>query len=155
MMQTVKKWILIATASLLLIVGLDGCTQNNGDIGPWFGTWKLDSMTINGAPDTEYAGNVLWKFQANLLSMIRVFGSHEQYEMYGTWSEPQPGVLRIEFIYSDDAEPEGSMKYSPLPETHLPPGISDLDILEMKGSRLYLRYLSAGGTVYEYRLTKW
>lgn len=154
MIRALRHWIVMALVAVVMS-GICGCTHNNGDIGPWFGTWKLDGITINGAPDTEYAENVLWKFQSNLMAMIRLLGNHEQYEMYGTWSEPQPGVLRIIYIYSDIDAPEGSMKYSPLPETHLPPGVSDLTVLEMKGSTLRLEYRADDGTVYTYRLTKW
>ena len=142
-------------AVMISAVCIGGCTHNDGDIGPWFGTWKLDSMTVDGVQDTEYADNVIWKFQANIMSIVRVSENHGRYEVYGTWCEPQTDVLRIEFIYSDNNTPAGTMRYSPLPETHLPPGISDLDILEMKSGKLHLEYQSPDGTVYGYFLTKW
>jgi len=154
-MIRIVKHIIALFMLAVALMPLAGCTHNNGDIGPWFGTWKLDAMTIDGVPDTEYDDNVIWKFQANLMSMIRLLGNHEQYEMYGTWCQPSADVLRIEYIYSDDDAPEGSMKYSPLPETHLPPGVSDLTILKLDGKQMRLEYRSADGVVYGYKLTKW
>ena len=29
------------------------CTHNNGDIGPLFGTWALDCMSIDGEPQPQ------------------------------------------------------------------------------------------------------
>jgi hypothetical protein len=87
--------------------------------------------------------------------MVRVIGQHEQYEMYGTWSEPSAGVLRLSYIYSDDNDGVGSMKYSPLPETHLPTGVSDLKVLKLKGKHMQLEYIATDGIVYGYMFTKW
>lgn len=154
MIRMLKNTI-ISSMMAIMLLSVAGCTRNNGDIGPWFGTWKLDAMTINGAPDAEYADNVFWQFQSNLIVMTRLLGNHEQYDMPGTWCQPEPGVLRIEYVYSDDDAPQGSMKYTPLPETHLPWGVSDLTILEMKGKTLRLEYRSTEGVVYGYNFTKW
>ena len=38
--------------ALLTLVGLSGCTHNDGDIGIWFGTWMVEDIT-GGAADFE------------------------------------------------------------------------------------------------------
>ena len=35
---------------------MSGCTHNNGDIGPWFGTWQVTGIDADGAPLAEYDG---------------------------------------------------------------------------------------------------
>jgi len=76
-----------------------GCTQNNGDIGEWFGEWHLRSIEINGTDDASYTGDVLWKFQNNIVEMVVVNDTgHSHTEHYGTWSADGsvliPEVLR-------------------------------------------------------------
>ena len=73
-MKTLQH-ILIA---LLALVGLSGCTHNEGDIGPWFGTWMVEDIT-GGASDFE--------FQGKMCTVIYIDNKHNQLVDYGTWSE--------------------------------------------------------------------
>lgn len=50
-MKTLSRIILIITA----LISLNACTHNNGDIGHLFGTWRLNTITINGDVDSVYA----------------------------------------------------------------------------------------------------
>ena len=146
------------TTKLLLICCLlplffAGCTQNNGHIGPNFGLWKLTELTVDGEPDTAYPNNVVWKFHSSILSMTRILEHHETFECYGTWSESDDGKqMFLDFSYHDDG---GTWKYVPLSETHLPAGLSTLDILSRSRRKMHLRYTAPDGTQYEYRLEKW
>ena len=151
-MRTITK-ILPVLFLCLLATLLGGCTQNNGRIGPNFGLWKLEELTIDGAPDPAYADNVVWKFHSSILAMTRVMDHHERFECYGTWSESDDGRwLLLDFSYHDDG---GTNRYVPLGETHLPAGGSVLEILSRSRGEMRLRYTSPDGTVYEYRLEKW
>ena len=49
---------IIAAVVMTAISG--SCTHNNGDIGPWFGEWKLTSIEIDGSPDAAYKANTFW-----------------------------------------------------------------------------------------------
>ena len=49
------KHVSIITVLLVLIATvLPSCTQNDGNIGDWFGHWKLLSVTVNGEENEEY-----------------------------------------------------------------------------------------------------
>ena len=46
----------VVVAIVLTIVA--ACTKNNGDIGVWFGLWKVTSVEVDGSADRKYKGNV-------------------------------------------------------------------------------------------------
>lgn len=145
----------------LLIIALtfNACTHNNGDIGELFGTWKLQSITIDGEIDSSYEDNVLWKFQSSVMCMIRANDStHNRLESWGTWSYANDDtLLELNFTHTDNDNPKpGSTKYSPLPETHLPKStIFTLDIIKLNSSEMILIYHSIEGKEYQYKLKKW
>lgn len=77
---------IISTLALLFV--LTGCIQNNGNIGPWFGQWKVERLTIDGKDDSNYAGNVFFRFQASVFSVyISYPDKHTSGIYYGTWTE--------------------------------------------------------------------
>lgn len=143
-------------ALMFLIVSLSSCTHNNGDIGDYFGMWKLETITIDGEKDSEYEGNVFWRFQNEVIGMTRVNEEmHASSGSYGTWKELEGDVLQLNFTHSDNYNPAGSFYYSPLPETYLPVGISNLDILSQSGSEMKLRYMDVDGRQIDYKFKKW
>ena len=62
----------VVLVSVMVMTGISSCTRNNGDIGPWFGTWKLTEITVDGTSDAGYEGNIFWKFQNDVFEMVRV-----------------------------------------------------------------------------------
>ena len=138
------------------MVTLSSCTHNNGDIGPYFGTWKLLSISVDGVEDVDYAGNVFWKIQNEVECMVRVNESaHTANECWGTWKEIG-NVLQLNHTHWDDNHKQGSFYYSPLPETHLPANsISDLEIVSLSGSSMQLKYVTDDKRVVGYKFTKW
>lgn len=86
-MNRIKKTVYLL--SLLLTIFFTGCTQPDGNIGDWFGSWLLEEMLINGEIDNEYAesiknnsGQVMVSFQGKIFNMAYVGSS----EIYGSWS---------------------------------------------------------------------
>lgn len=154
-MKTLTRIITI----FLLALSLNACTHNNGDIGDLFGTWKLQSITINNESDTAYQCNVLWKFQSSIISMVKADDTtHTKAESWGTWSYANDDTqLILDFTHTDNDNPGvGSSKYSPLSETHLPKGVKiPLDIIKLNGDEMTLRYLAIDGTEYIYHLKHW
>ena len=59
-----KKILLRGFVVLLMFCGISSCTQNDGNIGEWFGHWKLNTISVNGAVDDEYGGNIFFSFQS-------------------------------------------------------------------------------------------
>lgn len=133
-----------------------GCTHNNGDIGDWFGTWRLESITVDGHNDAGYGQNIIWKFQSNIISIVVVDDvEHTANCSYGTWSE-WDGVLTLKFIYTDNNFPTpGTGHYAPPSAMHLPSGVSELAIEHLSASSISLRYAASDGSVIEYKLIKW
>lgn len=150
-MKQIKEILLVA----LVGMALSACTHNDGNIGVYFGTWKVEEITIDGVADIDYRDNLFFQFQSGVFCMRRVDEHHIAAVSWGTWEEVSDNVLRLSFVYSDDNNPEGSEKYSPLPESHLPKGVSDLDILQLTGSAMKLQYLAEDEIEYVYNLKKW
>lgn len=143
------SYIFLLAAALLL----GACTQNNGQIGPWFGTWRLDRIDIDGNADKAYPGNVIWKFHSDIVAIIAVDDiEHDAIPAWGTWSE-ENGVLTLNFTYSDTDNPNQWDKYTPPASTHIPAGISRLDIVSLSTARIILKYVSSDAT-YTYYLKK-
>ncbi len=142
--------------SLIMIVAVIAmsCTRNNGDIGEYFGTWKLESMTVNGELDGEYGGDIFWKFQSSVFCMEQVNERHDTENRWGTW-EDDGKVLRLNFTHHDDAHPEGASIYSPFPVTRISNGISELAIMSMDEAQMGLQYIDSVGSVIVYKLKKW
>lgn len=140
-------------------MSLTGCTHNNGDIGELFGTWKLEKIMVDGEIDAAYDDNIVWKFQSSIIEMQQVDDLlHETFNSFGTWSRPADGLLKLDFTHTDNADPEpGSDRYSPLSATRLPRAqVIDLDVLELNGSKMRLRYIDADqSATIEYYFKKW
>lgn len=145
------SYLIILVAAILT---LPGCTQNDGDIGPWFGTWRLEQILVDGADDEAYNHDIIWKFQSDVISMVVVDdATHTAASTWGTWSEAD-NTLTLNFSYSDTANPAGSFKYSPPAATHLPPGISRLSIISLSKGEITLGYIDQQGVTYTYKLAK-
>lgn len=99
-----KKAISYIPLIILTILSLAACTRNHGDIGPWFGTWHVESITSDGSPepvDSDY----FFQFQSKVFRVSMVYGHEEVVESFGTWVEndgrliisfPDPSVYYIE-----------------------------------------------------------
>lgn len=136
------------------LFALSACTHNNGDIGEYFGEWKLESITVDSEPDANYKGDIFWAFQASVFNMQQVSEDYSYSQSWGTWEE-DGNILRLNFTHSDNLHPQGSSYYSPLPDTRLPKGITDLEIYKMTGSRMELGFVDSEGQTIRYKLKKW
>ena len=147
-----KRIIIYSLLTIFSLTFLPSC-QNNGDIGPWYGMWKLTSLTIDGEEDPAYEGNVFWKFQTGVVQMIRYYNSSST--RTGTWKE-KSGTLELTYVYSDDANDEASKKYSTLTGMHLPAtGVIPLEIGKRPSSKMVLKSRSEEGVTYVYTFKKW
>lgn len=149
MMINMHKLIIIVLTLLFA-----SCTSHNGgDIGPYFGQWKLEEMTVDGVVDDGYEDNIFWKFQDNIICMVVIGERHEWMQYFGTWTE-QGAVLTMQFTYGDAHNPPGTGAYCPPAALHLPSGIFTMDVISVSSSRMALSYRSPDGVVYGYRFTK-
>ena len=128
---------------------MSGCTQDGGHIGPWFGEGLMTEVDVDGCRDQSYDADTYWYFQSDII----VIGSG-----YGTWtSSDDDNTLTVRFDDSDDDNARGSSLYSPDPATHLPLGVSNLEILQLSSSDIVLRYIDPADppVTYTYHLKKW
>ena len=70
----------------MVVLALGSCTRNHGDIGPWFGTWHVESITAGGTP-ISVEGDYFFQFQSKVLRVSQVTGHEQVVESYGTWDE--------------------------------------------------------------------
>lgn len=140
---------------VLLWVAVAAACTNNGDIGPYYGTWTLDRMTLDGVMDEDYGRNISWAFQNNVLRITVVSVHHDEDAHFATWKETGSGhVLQVNFQNSADGIPPGEAGYAPPPQLHLPKNrIIDFDIVKMTGSKMHLRYVTDDGVTVDYYFT--
>ena len=141
MKQIAKNMILLAA---LLVVA--SCTTNNGDIGPWFGTWRVTEITTDGVADADYQGNMFFKFQSTVFEMLLVHDDHGTENRFGIWNDDGKGTLTVSF---PDANHE------PLPQSHMRAEQNVLTFNGVQSSGFVLRLDSPDGHVYTCRLVKW
>ena len=122
------------------------CTTNNGDIGPWFGTWRVTKITTDGVDDADYQGNMFFKFQSTVFEMLLVHDDHGTENRFGIWNDDGKGTLTVSF---PDANHE------PLPQSHMRAEQNVLTFNGVQSSGFVLRLDSPDGHVYTYRLVKW
>lgn len=140
--------------TFLVTVLLSGCTTNNGDIGPWYGSWQLYQIEIDNIPDNNYSANVFWAFQSSIIKMTVLNSKHQTDEYWGTWNESD-GVLTLKYTHSNAETPPGHNEYSFPPNIYLPSnGTVQLRIIEQKSNRLSLEYTKTDGIKVLYRLQK-
>lgn len=139
-----RIWIVAALAAIMTVVSA-GCSDNGGDIGLWGGTWHLVRIEIDGTVDESYAGNVFWKFQADVVDMVETDDEmHERQDHYGTWHVSADGrALTLDFSHSSDRFPAGSEEYVPPSVTGLNAGLTVLDVERLTGREMVVKQTDA------------
>ena len=88
---------------MIVVLVLGSCTRNHGDIGPWFGTWRV--VGIAGSAPLTVDGNYFFQFQSKVFRVSQVGGHEQVVESFGTWEEdgdkmtitfPDPDVFYIQ-----------------------------------------------------------
>lgn len=142
-------------ATLLLGLMTAGCTHNNGPHDSIYGTWKLESMTIDDNPDYAYQGNMVWKFQNDIIEMDLIDDrAHTTDHRFGTWTLTDSELL-LDFSHSDNNYGPGEGIYKPFEVTRLLSGNSALHILSKDSSKITLRYETLSGALVVYYLKRW
>ena len=90
---------------MMVVMALSSCTRNHGDIGPWFGTWHVESITASGSiyqyiEPVTVEGNYFFQFQSKVFRVSQVKGRYQLVESFGTWDE-NGDKMTIDFPDSD------------------------------------------------------
>ena len=83
--------------SLIVLCMTASCTRNHGDIGIWFGTWHVESITASGTPVTV-EGDYFFQFQSHVFRVSLVRDHEQVVESFGAWEENEDGrTMTISF----------------------------------------------------------
>ncbi len=138
----------------LLAALLSACTRHNGDIGDYFGTWHVETVTADGVELPLYSDDGVlvyeWRFQAGFIQIQTIYPHLEYDRCFGTWREAG-GHLLLDFSHSDSG---GVGEYTPPAALHLSEGVTDMDIISLSSSRLVTAYVDHQGVKYTYHLRK-
>lgn len=97
--------------TFFIAVVLCGCRFNNGDIGDFFGSWLLESMTVDGAEPEDFDGeSTYWEFQNNIIRISRVSSYLDIESRWGTWID-DGSQLFLDFTHYEDGVDPGSGQY--------------------------------------------
>lgn len=139
---------------LILVLLSIGCTRNDGDIGPWYGQWKLVELTSASQPVAGYKDNIFFAFQNNIIQIVTIKSEVDEAICWGEWKE-QDNKLVLDFDHREDASDEDNWNYTPPAILGFSPTSTYLDIVKLSGSEIILRQSIDGVTQYTYRLKKW
>lgn len=130
---------------MMLMLSL-GCTRNNGDIGPIFGRWVLESAVATGTKQPEWTGDLFWAFQNDVIQM-----SHTE-RGTGTDSEATYGHFRLvdDTLFIDFPDP-----LFPVNSLFLLPNEATLQVLELKSGRLVVEYNPTPDSAITYTFQRW
>lgn len=149
----VKK-ISISILCISLMIFFSACTRNNGDIGPLFGNWRVETLSADGEDMPLYEGDVLlytWSFQSHIIVINSILPHDDADAVRGTWSITDKELL-LDFDHTDI---DGSLNYTPPPALHLDGGaVNRLAILKYTSSELMLERSGVDGIKYVYHLKK-
>ncbi len=137
----VSLYILFILAAFVLAGA--GCTRNNGDIGSWFGTWKLVSITSTGDGIAPLDATVIVRFQNDIIQTSEQSGHYESKDYYATW-KTSGGKLIIDGVNKSIA-----------PALLLPCDcVVELEIVRQPGSVMVWRYIDENHNAIEYNLKR-
>lgn len=130
-------------AAIAFLAG--GCTRNNGDIGPIFGKWKVESIETEGIGDApEYEGNIFLAFQNSVVMVQTVLPLHEYVECFGNFTLTSE---TLHLVFPDES--------FTLPPQLMLPRDAELKVAELDGKRMQLIYNPSPEQRIIYRLKKW
>ncbi len=142
----------VLMVTILALVGLCGCTQYNGHIGPIFGSWALVEISNDGAP-LEMKDKTVFSFQNEVIQVTLVN------------EEPLASTIRYgNFVKTDDTL---TLKFQTKPtegDTHMymtpdwiyfPLDVNSIlmDIKKLNGKEMIL-VLETGPTPLQYKFER-
>ena len=155
--------IIYSVMSLMGLLMLGSCTQNDGHIGDWFGSWYLEEILINGKVDEEYEAykqedniyyhkEVMISFQGNVFNMAYLQGR----EIYGTWSYAGE-ILTLIASYGSGSGYD-SQFFNPYPIVlHFPADEEQIEITvtSIGGKTMQWQYIDQNGRLLTYNFRKY
>ena len=135
-----------------ILISAGGCTQNNGYIGPVFGSWSLVEISEDGEP-LPLNDETVFSFQNEVVQVMRIISSFDREFRYGNFSISDD-VMSFRFI--KDLSPDGKGQDFLMPSwLYFPDDEMPLrfQVKELKGNRMVLEHIS-GGSVLTYKFNR-
>ncbi|MBE6304593.1 MAG: hypothetical protein E7082_01540 [Bacteroidales bacterium] len=129
--------------SLLSVIMISGCMHNNGDIGNYFGTWKVSTINVDGVDDPEYKENIFFQFQSDVFRLVQNRTQNDITEYFGTWSETY-NIILLQLNYKVNPESE---VYQIPPITRLIKGDNIIAVKHERNNRMIWTFSSDGQTI--------
>lgn len=126
-------------------IATSSCTQNGGDIGIWFGTWIVKSVSIDGVMLPQSTSTYFSvQFQGQIVRVTQVDERHEPYNCtYGNWTED---ANQMQWFFPDEKQP-----MMPLPGMTR---VNKFTITQKNSEAVVLQQVSDSGVTYVYLLEK-
>ena len=141
----IKHASIIAVLCALIVTILPSCTQNNGNMGDWFGHWKLRSVAVDGKESDEYEGDIFFSFQSSVFCQIKAEADHGGDHKFANFED---NGEYITITFSTD-------RYQPFAETMMKMGENVLHVDHLDGKDLRLSMNLDDGRKVTYELEKW
>lgn len=139
----IRKISVLLTVAVIALFACS-CTKNNGDIGFWFGQWRVEKIEVDGAELTNYSGNMFFSFQNVVVEEKLVTSDHYVEQAYGHWEDGGNNAI---ILYFDDKS------YPPV-DGYMKPGANELKY-ERQSSTTMVLSLDSGEKTVVYHLLKW
>lgn len=131
---------------IAMLLPLSSCLHNNGDIGPWFGQWKVTEVQINGERDPKYKGDGFFCFQSSTFKLVQSYPEdNSATSIFGNWEE-KDGYISV--LFHDREDSPWLRGYFHLDKKSM------LTVVKRKGDKV-LKYTAEDGNEYTYFLKKW
>ena len=136
---------------MLLLIG-SGCTQNNGYIGPVFGSWALVEISEDGIP-LELIDHTVFSFQNEVVQVDHILSEFDRILRIGNFAISDD-IMTMKFLTEHTPDYKGSTFLMPT-WLYFPKGEMPLrfDILTLNGNRMQLA-LDNGGKKYVYKFER-
>lgn len=137
----ISLYILFILAAFVLAGA--GCKRNNGDIGSWFGTWQVVSITSVDGKIEKLPCTVIIRFQTDIIQTTEQFDHYEHKDYWASWSK------------SGDTLIIDGVNKSLAPALMLPAdSVLELEIVRAPGSVMVWRFEDDQGKSTEYNLKR-
>ncbi|MBD5182618.1 MAG: lipocalin family protein [Bacteroidales bacterium] len=143
-----------AITFIILCVLTLSCSQNNGHIGPIFGSWSLIEMT-SGGHALEIAGNgTVFGFQDEVVQITHILNSYGDFtKNFGNF-KIEGTILTLQFeagLSGDEGYQYTAPYWMHFPEDGTP---IRLDIKEIGAKTMIWEYVATNGITYNYKFKK-
>lgn len=128
---------IFAPVLFIMLISLCGCTQNNGYIGPVFGSWSLVGIYEDETP-LETEGETVFSFQNEVVQVVHIQSEFKKITRYGNFSISDD-ILALKFITELTSDGAGGSFLMPtwlyFPSDEMP---LKFRIKELNGKRMIL-----------------